>query len=237
VLVLDVARPHHWSSVPTRTPTEPDRYEPLPGIAALPGWIWRKLGGRIRLVAVAALLVTAAALTPAILGSSEDGSDSELRERAERRAQLARALRVEQRPRFRRSGSVAPPGAAAERQLEARAGLMDELPAAILADARLRVRRGALDGPIRRVQCEPHPRTVEGVGADSDLSRRSGSYSCIAVTAEFGRTEESIGGVIGHRYRARVDFESGRYAFCKIAGQAGPSREQLATTPEACGGR
>jgi hypothetical protein len=225
--------------VPTRTPTEPDRYEPLPGIAALPGWIWRKLGRRIRLVAGVALLsvvATAAALIPAILESKEDRAETERRERAERRAELARTLRAEQRPRFRHSRSVAPPGAAPGRRLAARAALMDELSGAILADARLRVRRGALDGPIRRVECEPFPRTVEGGGADRDLSRKTGRYSCIAVTAEFARGEESIGGVIGHQYRTRVDFESGRYAFCKISGQAGPSREQLATTPRACGG-
>jgi hypothetical protein len=226
--------------VPTRTPTEPDRYEPLPGIAALPGWIWRKLGRRIRLVAAVALLAlaaTAAVLIPAILESKEERTESEQRERAERRAELARELRAEQRPRFRRSASIAPPGAAPERRLQARAALMDELRASILADARLRVRRGALDGPIRRVQCEPFPRTLNAVGADRDLSRRIGRYSCIAVTADLPRSEETIGGVIGHRYRVRVDFESGRYAFCKVSGQAGPSREQLATTPRACGGR
>jgi hypothetical protein len=226
--------------VPTRTPTEPDRYEPFPGIAALPAWIWRKLGRRIKLVSVVALLAviaTAAALTPAILESKEERAETERRERAERRAELVRALEAEQRPRFRRSGSVAPPGAAAPQRLAARAALMDDLSAAIFADARLRVRRGALDGPIRRVECEPFPRTLEGVGADRDLSRRAGRYSCIAVTAEFARSEESIGGVIGHRYRTSVDFESGRYAFCKISGQAGPSREQLVTTPRVCGGR
>lgn len=47
-----------------------------------------------------------------------------------------------------------------ERQLEARAALTEELRAAVLADARLRARRGALDGPIRRVECEPYPRTL-----------------------------------------------------------------------------
>ena len=226
--------------MPTRTPTEPDRYEPLPGIAALPGWIWRKLGRRIKLVAAVALLAVlaaGAALIPAALESNERRAETEQRERAQQRAELVRRLRVEQRPRFRRSGSVAPLGAAPARRLASRAVLMDELPAAILADARTRVRRGALDGPIDRVQCEPFPRTLEGVGADRDLSRRTGRYSCIAVTAEFARGEESIGGVIGHRYRARVDFATGRYAFCKISGQAGPSREQLVTTPEACGGR
>jgi hypothetical protein len=226
--------------MPTRTPTEPDRYEPLPGIAALPGWLWRKLGGRIKLLAVIAMLAVvgaAAALIPTILESKEQQAETEQRERAQRRAELARTLEAEQRPRFRRSGSVAPPGAAPARRLAARAALMDEASAAILADARLRVRRGALDGPIHRVQCEPFPRTLEGVGADRDLSRTTGRFSCIAVTAEFARGEESIGGVIGHRYRTRVDFESGRYAFCKISGQAGPSREQLVTTPRACGGR
>jgi hypothetical protein len=43
--------------------------------------------------------------------------------------------------------------------------------------------------------------------------------------------------VIGHQYRILVDFQTGGYAYCKISGQAGPSREQLVTTPRACGGR
>jgi hypothetical protein len=210
-----------------------ERYEPMPGIGALPGWLWRKIGrsGRIvLLVALVAALATAAALTPSIVESKKDRAAAERAERAERRAALARRLRAEQRPRYRRSASVAP-------TLAARATLMDEMSAEILADARRRVARGRLEGPIRRVRCEPFPRTVSGVGADTDLSRRTGRYSCIAVTAEFARGEVSVGGVIGHQYRAKVDFRSGRYAFCKVAGQPGPSREQLATTPEACGGR
>jgi hypothetical protein len=113
---------------------------------------------------------------------------------------------------------------------------MRELSASVLADARLRVRRGVLEGPVLRVECEPFPRSVDAVGADSDLTRRRGRYSCIAVTAEFERTEQSIGGIVGHQYRALVDFESGRYAYCKISGQAGPERDQLVTTPETCGG-
>jgi hypothetical protein len=226
--------------VASRTPTEPERFEPLPSVAELPGWIWRKLSRRVR-IATGAVLIAAvalgAALAPGIIESKEESAEAERREGAERRAQLVRTLEAEQRPRFRRSASVAPPGAGAERRLSARAALMDGLSAAILADARLRVRDGTLEGPIRRVECEPFPRTVEGVGADVDLSRRSGRYSCIAVRADFSRGEESIGGVIGHQYRTRVDFISGRYAFCKISGQAGPSREQLVTTPRACGGR
>jgi hypothetical protein len=212
----------------------------MPGLYALPGWLWRKIGraGRVvALVALVAALATAAALTPSILDSKKDRASSERAERAERRAELARRLRTEQRPRFRQSASVAPRAAGAEQRLSARATLMDEMSAEILADARRRVARRQLDGPIRGVTCEAFPRTVEGVGTDQDLSRRTGRFSCLAVTSEFARSETSIGGVIGHRYRSMVDFETGRYAFCKISGQAGPSRQQLATTPEVCGGR
>jgi hypothetical protein len=221
-----------------RTPT--DRYEPLPGIADLPGWAWRRMGRRFRigaaLVLVAAIAL-GAALIPTVRDSKEERAAADRHQRAERRARLVERLEAEQRPRFGRSGAVAPATAPPEERLAARARTMDELTAAILGDARRRVRAGQLDGPIRRVECQPFPRSVDAAGADRDLSRRSGRYSCVAVTAEFGRSEASLGGVIGHQYRTKVDFENGRYALCKIAGQSGPAREQLVTTPGACGGR
>jgi hypothetical protein len=197
------------------------------------------MGRAARIVAALALLALVGcgvALVPALQESKDERERAEERRRAEARAALARRLRAEQRPHLARSASVAPPGASEGRRLAARAELMEELSADVLADARLRVSRGALEGPILRVECEPFPRSVEGAGADTDLSRRRGRYSCLAVTAEFERSEQSIGGVIGHQYRALVGFESGRYAYCKIAGQAGPSRDQLVTTPRACGG-
>jgi hypothetical protein len=217
-----------------------DRYEPLPGIADMPGWVWRRMARGLRIgLAIGLMLLVAAAVALALgnRGSKDERARAEQRERAEQRAELVRRLEAEQRPHFARSGSVAPAGTAAQERLAARAGMMDDMSAAILGDARGRVRSGALDGPILRVECEPFPRTVEGVGADADLARRTGRYSCLAVTAEFQRSEQSIGGVIGHQYRSQVDFETGRYAYCKVAGQAGPSQEQLVTTPQACGAR
>ena len=216
-----------------------DRYEPVPDITRLPGWLWQRMGRGVRiavLLLVLALIAAGAALLPGIQESKDEQARSEAGRRAAARAELARRLEREQRPRFERSAAVAPAGAGAQQQLAARAELMEELPAAVLADARARVRSGALDGPVLRVACEPFPRSVDASGADEDLSRRSGRYSCIAVTAEFERSDQSIGGVVGHQYRALVDFESGRYAYCKVSGQAGPSRDQLATTPRACGG-
>ena len=169
--------------------------------------------------------------------TKREEADTQRRREAEARAQRIRELRAEQRPRLGGFESVTPPGAGADRRLEVRAEQIDELAGVIAADARRRVRRGALDGPILRVDCEPFPRTVAGVGAHQNLSRRDGRYSCIAITSEFGGTDDVTGGVLGHTYRALVHFETGRYGYCKVSGQAGPSREQLVTTPEACGGR
>jgi hypothetical protein len=172
----------------------------------------------------------AVALVPALRDEAGERDEATRREQADRRAQLVRELEAEQRPRFARSSAVVPSSAPPRRQLAARAALLDDLAAAIGADARARIRRGELAGRVRRVECEPYPRTVDGRGADDDLTRRRGRYGCLAVTSEFE------GGLLGHQYRALVDFETGRYAFCKISGQSGPSREQLVTTPRACGG-
>jgi hypothetical protein len=172
----------------------------------------------------------AVALAPVLRESEREREAAAQRERAERRAQLVRELKAEQRPVRARSRSVAPAGAGSRERLAARAALVDDLAVTIESDARARVRRGELKGRIRRVECEPYPRTVDGVGAEQDLARRRGRYSCLAITSEF------TGGVIGHQFRALVDFESGRYGYCKIAGQSGPSRDQLVTTPRACGG-
>ena len=205
---------------------DPPRYEPLPGLAALPAWIWRRAGRGVRTGAILLVLAVIAggfALVPAMRDAARDKDERLQRERAGQRAALAHRLEAEQRPVRGRSRSVAP-------TLPARAALMDELAVAITSDARARVRRGDLSGRIRRAECEPYPRTVDGVGADQGLSRRRGRYSCLAITSEFS------GGVIGHSYRALVDFDTGRYAYCKIAGQSGPSRDQFVTTPRACGG-
>jgi hypothetical protein len=216
-----------------------DRYEPMPGVAELPRWLWRRFGRGAKVaigIAAVALVAVGIAVLPGILDSKEEREASERAERAERREARVRELREEMRPRFGSSASVAAAGAATGQQLSARAGLMDDLEASILADARRRVRAGELEGSVERVRCEPFPRSVDAVGADEDLSRRSGRWSCVASVAELEGSEETLGVVIGHRYRAVTDFAGGDYAYCKLSGQAGPQREQLATVPEACGG-
>jgi hypothetical protein len=218
-LCLPTARPH------TGTIDSP-RYEPLPGLAELPAWVWRRAGRGARIGAglvLLAALAAAVAMVPALRDAAREQDVALQRARAEQRADLVRRLEAEQRPVHGRSRAVAA-------TLAARASTMDEITSAMTSDARARVRRGELDGRIRRVACEPFPRTIDGIGADRDLTRRRGRYSCLAITSEF------TGGVIGHQYRVLVDFQSGRYAFCKTTLQSGPSRDQLVTTPRACGG-
>jgi hypothetical protein len=220
-------------------PSEPERYEPLPGLAELPRWLWNKMGRGLRIGAallLVALVAVGIALAPGISETKKERSRSEQSERAEQREALIRRLQRQQQPRFATSASVAPATAADAVRLRARAGLLDDLSASILADSRRRVREGELEGPIRRIDCEPFPRSVKSAGAEADVSRRRGRYVCIAVTADFKPDEASIGGAIGHPYRAAVDFETGRYAYCKIAGQAGPTAHPLVVTPKACGG-
>jgi hypothetical protein len=211
----------------------------MPGLAEIPGRVWRSMGPRLRIaagIAVLALIAVAALLVPAVQEAQQKRDARERREQAEKDERQIRALQVEQRPRFRRSESRAPQRASPRAALGARATLMNEVSASVLADARTRARRGALDGPILRVGCEPFPRSVAGAGADKDLSRRRGRYYCVAVTAEFKGTAQSVGGALGHPYRVKVDFTSGRYAFCKVSGRPDPTPDPRVTTPRVCGG-
>jgi hypothetical protein len=176
------------------------------------------------------------ALIPSISDERRERSAAEERRRQALHDARLRDLQAEQRPVSGRTRSTAQAGAAVRVRLAARADAMDDLTSAIAADARRRVRAGTLSGRIRQVECEPFPRTVGGTDPAEQLSKRRGRYACVAVTGEFEQTEESVGGTLGHPYRALIDFESGRYAFCKIAGRTDPTQNNEVTTPRECGG-
>jgi hypothetical protein len=212
-----------------------DRYEPLPGLTRLPGWIWRRLP-RPAKVGVALLPFIAVGLVLALGPGIERGKEERARTEAQRleRAREARVerLRREQQPHFGR-------GEAAAASLPARRRLLAEAAVAVRTDARDRVEAGALSGPIQSVQCEPYPRTLERSGAHEDLSRPVGRYAGRAVTTEIRATAEHEAGAIGHPYRVRIDFESGRFAYCKVAGRAGEGsigQAPVVRVPAACGG-
>jgi hypothetical protein len=217
------------------SPMSGDRYEPLPGFTRLPAWIWRRLP-RPAKVGVALLPVVAVALVlalgPGIERGKEERASAEAARLEQARAERVARLRREQAPRF---ASGEPAGAS----LHARRRLLADAVVAVRADARDRVQAGTLSGPIRRVECEPYPRSVERRGAHEDLSRSVGRYACLAVTTQFGASAEHEAGAIGHPYRVRIDFDSGRYAFCKVAGRAGEGsigQAPVVPVPPACGG-
>src|SRR5262245_9572793 len=222
--------------------SQPERYEPLPPVAELPAYVWRRLPRAAR-IGVAALPFVAIALVlllgPGISNTKHERAQSEAQRLAKIREQRTAELQAEAKPRFERSTAVAPVTAPAKEQLAARGRVLDEARGSVLADARQRAAAGQLKGPIRRVECEPFPRTVNPSGAEADLGRRFGNYACLAVTAEFGGSAAQEASHIGHPYRMRVDFNSGRYAFCKVSGRAGEGAIQdkpLAAVPHACGG-
>jgi hypothetical protein len=230
--------PNSPQGAPNRPPSagRSDRYEALPGIAGLPKWIWQKLppAGRIGLALLPfAIIALVLLLGPGIDESKDRRAEAERDRLAQLAAERVERIRVEQRPRFRR-------GAPAGQDLAARAALVGALPAAIQGDARQRVAAGTLDGPIRSVECEPYPRSVDARGAHLDPSETTGRYSCLAITREVQATERNEAAAIGHPYRVLVHFDTGRYAFCKVSGRPGEGslgREIPAPVPEACGGR
>ena len=222
------------SLVPTQN-RQPDRYEPMPGILDLPGWVWRRmppLAKAAMVVSFVALIVVAIVIGPGIRESKREREQAERQQRIELRKAREASIRREQRPRFAN-------GPAATSGVAARHGLVEIASAAVLADARRRVEAGQMAGPIKDVDCEPFPRNVTGIGADDSTDQRFGRYYCVAVTAKFDRNAATAGGLIGHPYRVRIDFDTGRYAFCKIAGRPGEGsfkRRIGVTVPTACGG-
>jgi hypothetical protein len=214
---------------------KPDRYEPMPGIIDLPGWLWRRLPPVAKVglvVGFVALIVVAVLIAPGIRESKSERERAEQQERERIQAAHEERIKRVQRPRFR-TGPAASSGVAARRRL------LDAANASVLADARRRVAAGQLGGPIKRVECEPFPRNVAGIGAEDSTAQRFGRYACLAVTAEFKKSEVSSGGLVGHPYRMRIDFDTGHYAFCKIAGHPGEgllTRRLRVTVPTVCGG-
>lgn len=220
---------------PFAMPSDPqeERYEPLPSLVDLPVWVWRRLP-RAGKVAVALLPFVVVGLVMALAPGIDETKDrrAEAEERRLERARVEREaqIRREQRPRL----ATAAPAT----DVPGRGRLVDAAAVSVGADARARVAAGELSGPIRRVECEPYPRSVGGRGADRSLASRYGRYACIAITAEFGGNELSEASVIGHPYRVRIDFETGRYGYCKIVGRPGEGSlsARVVAVPRACGG-
>jgi hypothetical protein len=212
-----------------RTMPPAERYEPLPGLLGLPGFMLRKLspGGRKIAAGLGVLLLagTVAAvivLAPRISESKRERAATEQLARERAVARLREQLIAEQRPR---RGTVRVDGEAEG----ATRALIGPVERAITNDARARAAAGELDKAARRTACRP-------------LARRGRQVllRCTAVTSEVEATESTRGLVLGYSYRAAISPETGRFAFCKQAGRPAlglpdPSLRAI-ELPRVCGG-
>jgi len=212
-----------------------DRYEPLPGLLQLPGYVWRRLGRTAKVaivVAAGAAVIGAILAAPSIQRSNEERSRAEAERSARIERQQIELTRRQQRPRFGR-------GAAPGQDLGARRQLLSSAEGSILADASTRSAAGEFNGPIMRVACEGFPPGAKIVAADADPAKRVGLYECIAVTSQIPATSGNRTGLLGHPYRMRINFDNGRYAFCKVRGRPGElavKAPRPVNLPRVCGG-
>jgi hypothetical protein len=221
-----------------------DRYEPLPGLLEIPGFLVRKIPPRARRpAAFAAAILLAGAIValvlsiPAITESKDERAATEARLERERRAQRAAELQAELR--LREGRGPAARGLSGARAIEARQGLVDQLVADVHADALSRVRSGEFTQSVGRVECERFPRGARGEDPALELGSPTGRYSCLAITADAPRVETNESSSLGYPYRALLYFNSGRFSFCKISGRPGEgslTREFPVRVPPACGG-
>jgi hypothetical protein len=200
-----------------------DRYEPLPSVLKLPGFLIAKLSPRGRrlfwigtAIALVGLAALAAVMVPRII---ENKRDQDRRDRAaDARALVERRLelRREQRPHLGRAETS---GAAA---------LEGSLQRAIVADVALRLREGTVHNAAKRADCT----RLGTIGSRI-------AFSCTAVTSDIPGGDVSRGGVVGYPYRALGDPGTRRFTFCKVSGQPGEGSNTgraLVPIPAACGG-
>jgi hypothetical protein len=221
-----------------------DRYEPLPGLLEIPGFLVRKIPPRARKPAAfaAAILLAAVAVAlvlsiPAITDSKDERAATEARQEREHRAQRAAELQAELRlGEGRGQGARGLEGAEA---IAVRQALVGDLNDAVHADALSRVQSGEFTQSVDRVECERFPRGARGEDPALDLGSPTGRYSCLAITADAPETAKNNPSSIGYPYRAAVDFPSGHFTYCKVSGRPGEgslTREVLVRVPAACGG-
>jgi hypothetical protein len=226
-------------------PRETDRYEPLPGLAELPGFLLRKLSQRGRwLPWIAGALLVAVVVVVAVLLAPHNRSNAADREAQE--AQRAAARTAELRARWAREAQPVHGRGPAARDpqsqdaLAPRRALVSGLEEAVTADAAARARRGELKGRYRSTGCFLFPKGVDDPPPADDLASSVAIVECIAVAARVAPDELTTGSLIGQPYRARVDFRRGRYAFCKIVQQPGElsiQRRPVLDIPRACSGK
>ena len=217
-----------------------DRRDPVPGLLDIPAHLWRQLGPRGRKIAAAALvLIAAGAIAGAVVAGPNIG-ESKRERAAEERAEAQRIkeerlarLRAEVKPRTDRRPALA------DGDVRHRRALVRALEASVLVDARKRHEAGEIRIPIRTAACEEFPRRAEGPPPEDRPSEKTGRYECLGITSRIPRQDIDRDGLIGYPFRAKANFETGFYSWCKISGRPGEAAlkgQPQVRVPKVCGG-
>src|SRR3954452_1599564 len=189
--------------------------------------LWRS--GYFRLLLVAIAVAAGAAVVVSATHSSPSSakraaaerqrlrnlSEARARIRAERnrdphvRRERAR-LRADQPPRFGQAARAWPPSRA--RQV----ALVRRVQAAITRDALARFRAGTLNARTQRTLCVHLVRPNVPKPPPPPLTATRAGYECTAITIALPATSRTHAAIIGFPFWARVNFRTGRYAFCKV---------------------
>jgi hypothetical protein len=195
---------------------------------------------RTLLACGAATLVVLGALVALIAPRNDESKDrrsaAEATQLAADRAARRREQIVEQRPRRASAASLLPAEDAPEAaKLSSRAALIREVEEKISADARARAAAGELRAVRGPTECEPYPK---GARPEADLSAARGAYDCLVLLRPIAATNNNIGGALGYPFRAVVDFETFRFAWCKTNPIPGerlvPDPRTVVELPRAC---
>jgi hypothetical protein len=203
-------------------------------------WLTDRMRWALAGLALVAVIVAAIVIVPKLSDTRERISVKERREQAARVASERARLIREQRPvRGRASGTLKPPAAGASdaEKLTARRALVGALEAAILTEARGRVARRQLDGPIRSARCEPLVRASGRPRDEEVLTKRRGRYDCVVVKRDVVRDGKVVA-YFGHPFVATLDFKRFTWVFCKdnkLPGERGKALAKVALDPACLG--
>jgi hypothetical protein len=221
-----------------------DRYEPMPGLLQLPGFLLGKLSPRGRRIAavVGALIAVGAAVglavgIPAIVAAKRASSQADARALAHARAARLAELRRQVKPVSGRGPAAR--GLSGSAAVAAQTALRADLTGAIRADSLRRAHTGEFAVTPKSVECDRFPTQLAGSDPATLPGARSVRYTCLAVTATVKKAAYTSAGSIGYPYRAFVNFPEGRFAFCRINGRPGEmliESDVHVPVPAACGG-
>lgn len=222
---------------------QPERRKPLPSFWAVPGHLLGGLSRGGRRLAVGAFLgliavvaVFGLAVVPDLRADRESRAAGEARRAAAERSALIAELDRQAQARVGTGPATA--GVADGRLVARRRSLLVTLEDDVRADAQARADRGELRGTYRSARCFEFPKRLTDRTPEQLTNRPVLRMECIAVASRVRPSERSTGSLIGQPFRARIDFERGRYAWCKIVQRPGELsiQQALVRVPRACRG-